>query len=190
MQSNTSTKGVGMAPRSTKGLKLTPESLTTPAPNFGGRQYEEPAAAAFAGPQNTAPNGEPLLDWADVPDTLEGEGLIQWEQLANYFRNNPDGPRESERVAVASLCEAVEMRALAAEALRDEGVMVPGRGNEDTGRLVKNPVWSIYRSADVNVRAWAAAIGVTPTARRRAQTKAAAVAKATPADNPFTRSAQ
>lgn len=165
-----------------KKLKLTPESVDAAmagaAPTYG--PIPVPAGTHTS-------SGIPLLNWYDVPLHLTGEGLLEWEHLAEYFRDDPDGPRETERVAACSLCEAVEMRALAAESLREDGLVVPGRSESDSKRSVKNAAWSQWRGADTAVRAWASALGVTPNARRRAtrSTKASA----TPADNPFTRSA-
>lgn len=165
-----------------KKLKLTDESVALArrgaAPTFG--PEPTPAAARLV--------GSPLLDWTDVPLELRGEGLLEWEHLAFHFHDDPDGPRETERRAVSSLCEAVEMRALAAESLREDGLTVAGRSESDTKREVKNTAWTIWRSADAAVRSWSIAVGITPTARRRAVR--ATAAKTTPGDNPFTRSAQ
>nr|NLI50467.1 phage terminase small subunit P27 family [Propionibacterium sp.] len=166
-----------------KKLKLTPESVALAragaAPTFG----PEPTAALREHDLGGAP-----LDWMNMPP-LTGEGLLTWEHLANTFMDEPTRFREADRPAVTSFCEVAEMRALAAEALREEGVMVDGRGDHDRGRVVRNPAWGMWRDADTSFRAWSNVLGLNPTSRKRAGGPKAATTT-TPADNPFTRSAQ
>ena len=61
------------------------------------------------------------LDW-DATPPLSGVGLTTWQHLADTFRSQPTRFREADRPAVTAFCEVAEMRALAAEQLRAEGV--------------------------------------------------------------------
>ncbi len=121
------------------------------------------------------------LDW-DATPPLSGVGLTTWQHLADTFRSQPTRFREADRPAVTAFCEVAEMRALAAEQLRAEGVAVEGRGDHDRGRVVRNPAWGMWRDADTSFRAWSNALGLNPTARRRAGITDATTVTA---DNPF-----
>lgn len=123
------------------------------------------------------------MHWYDVPQQLTGEGLLEWEHLAEQFRDQPTRFREADRRAVTAYCECVDLLALATDELRGEGLMVKGRSNSDADRMVKNAAWSMWRNADTAVRAWANALALTPTARRRSGGSEAAVTS--PEDNPF-----
>lgn len=121
------------------------------------------------------------LDWDTTP-RLAGVALAAWQHLAATFRDQPTRFREADRSAVVAFCEVAGMRALAAEQLQAEGLAVQGRSEHDRARLVKNPAWSMWRDADTALRAWSNALGLNPTARRRA---GIAEAPASPINNPF-----
>jgi P27 family predicted phage terminase small subunit len=65
-----------------------------------------------------------------------------------------------------------------ARQLLDAGLLVKGRGES----LVTNPAWRIYRDASVLVRAYAAELGLTPSARSGIRVPSALLPPADAAD--------
>lgn len=106
------------------------------------------------------------IDWSVVPEDLVGVGRTAWEHLAETFASDPARFREADRRALAAYCTAVEMEARAAEALRENGVLVEGRSREDR-RPVRSPAWAMWRDAQTAVRQWGNELGLSPSSRSR-----------------------
>lgn len=106
------------------------------------------------------------LDWTTVPAALEGSGRDAWLHLADQFGAQPTRFREADRHAVAAFCTAVEMEAAARDALREHGVLVPGRSESDRGRPVRSPAWAMWRDAQTALRQWGRELGLSPAGRR------------------------
>lgn len=123
------------------------------------------------------------LDFTREPEGLSQSGQSAWQHLAATFASTPTRFREADRAAVTAYCLSVEMAERAAEALRQEGLLIDGRSSADSARSVRNPAWAMWRDANTAVRQWSVELALTPTSRQRARLDAGTDTSSE--DNPF-----
>jgi phage terminase small subunit len=79
------------------------------------------------------------LDFADVPDLLDADGVAEWQRLGRVFQTQPTRFREGDRAAVTAYAAYWSAFRRAASEVAARGPLVEGRTAADRDRLVKNP---------------------------------------------------
>ena len=125
------------------------------------------------------------LDWADEPAGLVGAALAEWQRLAVVFERYPTRFREGDRQALVAYCRLLARLEAVDAAIDVEGVLVPGRGHDDAGRLVKNPLLATSNQTQLALRLWARELGLTPDSRGRANLDEKPSEEAGDGSNPF-----
>ena len=122
------------------------------------------AAAAVARDAAVGGNG---LDFAVVPAVLDSAGRTEWARLGQVFAHDETRFREGDRAAVVAYCCYWSAFEAAAADVAKNGPVVPGRGDKDHDRLVKNPATVAMREAATQLRYWARELALTPDSRGR-----------------------